>query len=152
MAGGEVRAAAAVVQLGPALRANFAARARACETPPSLGHARGLRHSLTRADGDTPGRWHTSTIPRARVTSAQFRYSLDMPRVHWRPIFDLSDHECGSACRPCLPVHGRGSGDRWWLGGEGGMSRAILPAQRHGQLDKRRLHSDFFTWSLKEMV
>jgi hypothetical protein len=33
-----------------------------------------------------------------------------------------------------------------------GMSRAILTAQRHGQLDKRRLHSDLLTWSLKEMV
>jgi hypothetical protein len=33
-----------------------------------------------------------------------------------------------------------------------GMSRVILSAQTYGQLDKRRLHSNVCTWSLKEMV
>ncbi len=32
------------------------------------------------------------------------------------------------------------------------MSEAILTAQKHGQLDKRRLHSNLLTWSLKQKL
>ncbi len=32
------------------------------------------------------------------------------------------------------------------------MSRAILTAQKHGQLDERRLHFNLFTWSLKQKL
>jgi len=61
------------------------------------------------------------------------------------------DRHADLACQ-CMDVDQASDGGLEAKGDGPGMSRAILTAQRHGQLDKRRLHSDLLTWSLKEMV
>ena len=61
------------------------------------------------------------------------------------------DRRADLACQ-CMDVDQATDGGLEAKGDGPGMSRAILTAQRHGQLDKRRLHSDLLTWSLKEMV
>ena len=33
-----------------------------------------------------------------------------------------------------------------------GMSRAILPAQKQGQLNKHKVHSNLYAWSLNEIA
>ncbi len=61
------------------------------------------------------------------------------------------DRRADLACQ-CKDVDQSTDGGLEAKGDGPGMSRAILTAQKHGQLDKRRLHSDLFTWILKEMV
>ncbi len=61
------------------------------------------------------------------------------------------DRRADLACQ-CMDVD-QAADDCLEAKGDGpGMRRAILTAQKHGQLDKRRLHSNLFTWSFKEMV
>ena len=57
-----------------------------------------------------------------------------------------------AVARQCIDVDQAADGGLEEEGDGLSMSRAILTAQKHGQLDKRRLHSTLFTWCLKEIV
>ncbi len=73
---------------------------------------------------------------------------LHAKQVYLRP---QGPNPSALACQ-CMFVDQATDGGLEEKGDGPGMNRAILVAQRHGQLDQRRLHSDSFTWSLKEMV
>ncbi len=62
-----------------------------------------------------------------------------------------SDRRADLACQ-CIDVDQAADGGLEEEGDGLSMSRAILTAQKHGQLDKRKLHSTLFTWCLKEIV
>ena len=61
------------------------------------------------------------------------------------------DRRADLACQ-CMDEDQAADGSLEEEGGGPRMSRAISTAQKHVQLDKRRLHSNVFTWSLKQKL